>query len=76
MLLLIHHYSILDGREIPAGAHVYLSIHEIHHNPDLYPNPDEWNPRNFDPEKIINRPANSFLPFGIGPRMCIGRYDT
>lgn len=44
----------------------------LHHNKDIYPEPLEWNPDNFSPEKVATRHKSSFLPFSTGPRGCIG----
>lgn len=49
---------------IPAGA--------IHRDEDYYPNPNVFNPDNFSPEKVAERESVLFLPFGEGPRNCIG----
>ncbi|XP_062128467.1 probable cytochrome P450 6a21 [Drosophila sulfurigaster albostrigata] len=49
---------------IPAGA--------MHRDEALYPNPNEFNPDNFEPERVKNRDSVEWLPFGDGPRNCIG----
>ncbi|XP_017468128.1 PREDICTED: probable cytochrome P450 6a21 [Rhagoletis zephyria] len=49
---------------IPAGA--------MHRDPDLYTNPDKFDPEHFSPEKVAQRDVIEFLPFGEGPRNCIG----
>ncbi|KAH8355325.1 hypothetical protein KR093_010972, partial [Drosophila rubida] len=49
---------------IPAGA--------MHRDEKLYPNPNEFNPDNFEPERVNNRDSVEWLPFGDGPRNCIG----
>lgn len=58
---------------IPSGASVTLPFNRIHNNPDIYPNPEQWNPANFDADKVAGRPSNSFMPFGAGPHICIGK---
>jgi cytochrome P450 len=57
------------GRYIPAGHAVDVSIMAIHHDPDLYPEPDA-----FRPERFLERSysAFEFLPFGGGDRRCLG----
>lgn len=62
----------LGGHPIPAGATVIFSPHIIHHRPDLYPDPDRFDPDRWLPERAATIPANSYLPFGGGPRICIG----
>ncbi|XP_034476699.1 probable cytochrome P450 6a21 [Drosophila innubila] len=49
---------------IPAGA--------MHRDEKFYPDPDRFNPDNFTPERVKNRDSVEWLPFGDGPRNCIG----
>lgn len=57
---------------VPAGMTVIVPIYAIHHDPEIYENPDEFDPNRFGPEQVKLRPSCSFLPFGDGPRNCIG----
>lgn len=57
---------------IPKGMLVLVPVYGIHHDPDIYENPEEFDPNRFSPEQIQQRPSGSFLPFGDGPRNCIG----
>ncbi|KAH8252936.1 hypothetical protein KR032_002757, partial [Drosophila birchii] len=59
-------YVIKKGMRIiiPAGA--------MHRDERLYPNPDTFNPDNFSPERVKERDSVEWLPFGDGPRNCIG----
>jgi cytochrome P450 len=58
------------GYYIPAGTRVVYSIYLTHRHPDYWPEPDRFNPERFAPDF---RPAPyTFLPFGGGPRNCIG----
>ncbi|KAH8290778.1 hypothetical protein KR054_005865 [Drosophila jambulina] len=59
-------YVIKKGMPIliPAGA--------MHRDERLYPNPDTFNPDNFSPERVKERDSIEWLPFGEGPRNCIG----
>ncbi len=45
----------------------------VHLNPNLYPNPKEWNPHHFDEDKVAKRHPGAYVPFSLGPRMCIGK---
>lgn len=59
---------------IPAGATVIVTQYKLHRNPDIYPNPDVFNPDNFLPEKQANRHYYAFVPFSAGPRSCVGEF--
>lgn len=63
-----HEYPVPDSNIfLPSGSSIYIPIYSIHHDPEVYPNPEAFDPdRDNDPENI------SFLPFGEGPRNCIG----
>lgn len=57
------------GHELPAGATLAISIIGIHRRPELYPEPER-----FDPDRFLGRgyPPSQFLPFGGGARRCVG----
>ena len=57
------------GRKIPAGMALVISIAGIHHDPDLYPEPNQFNPERFIERKYS---VHEFLPFGGGHRRCMG----
>ncbi|XP_050743325.1 uncharacterized protein LOC108030172 [Drosophila biarmipes] len=57
---------------IEPGTGVMVPILGIHHDPEFYPEPEKFIPERFDEEQIKKRPACAFLPFGAGPRNCIG----
>jgi cytochrome P450 len=62
--------DVIDGVEIPAGALIILSPWIIHRDPQHWSAPEEFRPSRFiDGE--VNRHA--YIPFGAGPRLCIGR---
>ncbi|XP_011194314.2 cytochrome P450 6a9 [Zeugodacus cucurbitae] len=57
---------------IKKNMKVLIPVGAMHRDPDLYPNPDDFNPDNFAPEKVAKRDCIEFLAFGEGPRNCIG----
>lgn len=57
---------------IEKGQKILIPIYSIHHDPKYYPNPDTFDPERFSAEEKSKRPNGTFLPFGDGPRHCIG----
>ncbi|XP_055312119.1 cytochrome P450 6a8-like [Sitodiplosis mosellana] len=57
---------------IPEGMFVLVPVYAIHHDPDYYENPEEFDPTRFSPEQVKQRQSCCFIPFGDGPRNCVG----
>jgi cytochrome P450 len=57
---------------LPQGALINVSIYAAHHDPALYPDPERFDPERFTPEAEKARHRYAYLPFGGGPRICIG----
>lgn len=57
---------------IKNGTRVFIPILGYSHDPDIYPNPELYDPDRFLPEQIQKRHQYAFLAFGEGPRNCIG----
>jgi cytochrome P450 len=64
----------IAGHTIPARTSVLVNIYGMHHRGDLFPDPERFRPERFvgDGEKTI--PRGAYLPFGGGPRVCIGNH--
>ncbi|XP_004679029.1 PREDICTED: cytochrome P450 4A6-like [Condylura cristata] len=60
-----------DGRSLPEGIIVSFTIYGLHHNPDVWPNPEVFDPSRFAPG--ATRHSHAFLPFSGGSRNCIGK---
>lgn len=57
---------------IQKGIGVVVSILGLHHDPDYYPDPEKFNPERFSDENKKRRVPFTYIPFGEGPRLCIG----
>lgn len=58
---------------VPAGTTVIIGTVRIHRRPDIYHNPEKFDPDNFLPERAASRHYYSYIPFSAGPRSCVGR---
>ena len=63
------------GLEIKKGTHIKLPYYVIHHNPEFWPEPETFKPERFLKENAHNIKPFSWLPFGSGPRQCIGKFS-
>jgi cytochrome P450 len=62
--------SRLGAHPVPAGTTFIFSSYLIHHRPDLYPDPDRFDPDQWTTTRTS--PRDAFIPFGGGARKCIG----
>ncbi|MCK9897881.1 cytochrome P450 [Frankia sp. AgB32] len=63
----------LAGYAVPAGALVCVSPWVLHRDAARWPDPDVFDPVRFAERDGASRSADGYLPFGLGPRRCIGR---
>uniref|UniRef100_A0A914XLL0 Uncharacterized protein n=1 Tax=Plectus sambesii TaxID=2011161 RepID=A0A914XLL0_9BILA len=63
---------VINDVKIPKGCAVGVPVWVIHYDPEIYPNPQTFDPERFSPEEKANRDPLAYLPFGYGPRNCIG----
>ncbi|MEN9581547.1 MAG: hypothetical protein RJA70_4556 [Pseudomonadota bacterium] len=64
--------DVVGGIHIPAGTLVIPYIYGTHRNPEHWQNVDSFDPRRFEPERRRGRHPFAYIPFGAGPRVCIG----
>ncbi len=57
---------------MPKGSIVVVSPWLLHHDPRWWPRPDAFDPERWAPERRTDRPRSAFVPFGAGPRVCVG----
>ncbi|NWU99928.1 CP3A9 protein, partial [Upupa epops] len=62
----------LNGVTIPKGTVVMVPPYTLHRNPEYFPNPEEFRPERFSKENKESIDPYTYLPFGAGPRNCIG----
>jgi enediyne biosynthesis protein E7 len=63
----------VGGCRVPAGSDVMISPYTLHRHPAYWPEPDRFDPERFDPA-AGGGPAHryAYIPFGAGPRVCVG----
>jgi len=62
----------LGGHEVRAGTSVVMPMYAIHRHAKRWQNPDAFDPERFAPEREAKLARYQYLPFGAGPRICIG----
>ncbi len=70
--------SIADVRvgpyELPRGTVVLISPYTLHRRPDLWPDPERFDPSRFEHAAEEARHRQAYIPFSAGPRTCIGNH--
>lgn len=62
----------IAGHTIPAGTHVAYCSLATHRLPELFEDPEMFDPSRMTPRRKRERPPGAYVPFGRGPRTCIG----
>lgn len=71
-------YTFPKTNSMPAltvnlGTNIYVAVRALHMDEQYFPNPETFEPKRFSPENIDKVPKHVFLPFGDGPRICLGQ---
>jgi enediyne biosynthesis protein E7 len=66
--------SAIGGFALPAGTDVLVSPYMVQRHPGYWHEPDRFDPDRFLPEASASRNRFVYLPFGLGPRACIGEH--
>ncbi|MBV9689279.1 MAG: cytochrome P450 [Ktedonobacteraceae bacterium] len=64
----------IDGYLLPKDATVLVSPYTMHRRPEYFPQPEQFDPERFSPEREKDIPRYAYFPFGGGPRVCIGNH--
>jgi cytochrome P450 len=62
----------IGGYLIPKGSRVFISPYAMHRLPQYFPDPEQFDPERWLPEREAALPKYAYIPFGGGPRVCIG----
>lgn len=62
----------IGGEIIKPGSLIVISPYTIHRHPDFWDSPERFQPERFASENPADRPRFAYIPFGGGPRLCIG----
>lgn len=63
----------LGGHTVPAGTRVIVATTVTHGLPELFADPDRFDPGRFDDERAEHRTPGAYVPFGVGTHTCAGR---
>jgi len=64
----------IDGYRVPKGWVVLLAPYTLHRREEYFPEPEKFDPERFTPEREKQLPRYAYVPFGAGPRICIGNH--
>jgi cytochrome P450 len=64
----------IAGIHLPKNTLLFISPYTLHHQPELWPDPDRFDPDRYLPAQEAARPKGAWVPFGLGPRVCIGNH--
>jgi cytochrome P450 len=64
--------DVIDGYRIPAGTMVIIALPLVHRDPSVFADPQRFDASRFLPPSRAAIPRDAYLPFGAGPRLCVG----
>ena len=65
--------DVIGGVKVPKGTVISIYPYLLHRNPALWTDPERFDPERFAPEQASGRHRFAYMPFGGGPRICIGQ---
>jgi cytochrome P450 len=66
--------DVIGGYDVPAGTLVCVSPWLLHRDPRYWADPEAYRPGRFAPEPVARHLSHQYLPFGGGPRICVGQH--
>lgn len=66
--------DVVGGYDVPAGAEVLICPYTLHRHPRYWADPERFDPERFSPDAQVDRPRYAHIPFGAGPRFCVGNH--
>ncbi|WP_103535980.1 cytochrome P450 [Streptomyces sp. SM11] len=64
--------DVVGGYTVTAKSDVLICPYIMHRHPRLWEDPERFDPERFDPRQVADRPRYAYIPFGGGPRFCVG----
>ena len=64
--------TMINGYVFPKNIGVIIPVYSVHRDPEYWPEPDQFNPERFEFDLNSKRHSCSYIPFGSGPRTCLG----
>jgi cytochrome P450 len=64
--------DVVGGYFVPAGSDVLICPYTLHRHPAFWDQPAKFDPERFAPDRTNSRPRYAYIPFGAGPRFCVG----
>lgn len=71
----MHDFTLPTGLSMKRGDRIHIPVYPIQHNPDHFPEPEEFRPERFFGEEKKNIKPFTYMPFGEGPRTCMGNFQ-